>query len=108
MTGTFPDDVVAAVCRHMNGDHAGDNVLICRAFGGQPEATAATLVGLDGAGMDFVATVHDAEVPARVPFRAPVVERAQIRTEVVRLYHEACQRLGVAPRPATSHPGASG
>ena len=37
MTFRFDDDVVAAVLRHMNGDHVGDNLLIARGFSPEPD-----------------------------------------------------------------------
>ncbi|MDF5751769.1 DUF2470 domain-containing protein [Spongiactinospora sp. TRM90649] len=98
MTAVFSDDVVAAVTRHMNDDHGDDALLICRSLGGRPEATAARTTGVDSGGMDFAAVVDGAEVAVRVPFAAPITERAQIRLEVVRMYREACAALGVPPR----------
>ena len=100
MTGPFTPDVVGAVCRHMNDDHAEDSLLICRTLGGQPAATRARATGLDAEGMEFAVTVHDIEVPVRVPFAHRLTERVQIRQEVVRMYREACERLGLPPRPA--------
>jgi putative heme iron utilization protein len=82
----------------MNADHAADNVLICRALGGRPGATAAVMTGMDGEGIDFIAVVDGREVPVRVPFSRPLTERAEVRPEVVRMYREACAALGVAPR----------
>ncbi|MFG2012102.1 DUF2470 domain-containing protein [Micromonospora sp. NPDC048868] len=100
MTAPFGADVVAAVCRHMNDDHAADSLLICRTLGGQPAATRARATGLDAEGMEFAVTVDDIEVPVRVPFAHRLSERAQIRQEVVRMYREACARLGLPPRAA--------
>ena len=94
----FSPDVVAAVTQHMNDDHPDDALLIVRAFGGYPEATAARMTGLDGTAGEYSATVDGREVAVRIPWSQPLTERAQIRTEVVRLYREACARLGVAPR----------
>lgn len=96
----FGPEVVAAVSRHMNDDHPEDAVLICRTLGGCPGATRARTVGLDADGMDFAVTVDDIEVPVRIPFAYRLTERAEIRREVVRMYQEACERLGVPPRPA--------
>jgi hypothetical protein len=90
--------VVATVAAHMNNDHADDNVLIVRAFGGQPDATRAVMLGVDFEAVHFEATVGDRVVPVRVPFRRPITGRPEIRTEVTWLYHEACARLGVADR----------
>jgi putative heme iron utilization protein len=100
---TFPPEVVAAVARHMNDDHADDSVLICRALGGAPGTTAATMTGLDGDGLDFLATVDGVDRTVRVPFSRTLTERAEVRPEVVRLYQEACTVLGIEARPAASH-----
>ena len=100
MSAGFPPEVVAAVSRHMNDDHAGDALLICRTLGGRPDATAARTTGLDADGIDFAVTVGGIEVPVRIPFARRLTERAQIRREVVRMYQEACERAGVPPRAA--------
>lgn len=99
MNRTFGAEVVAAIARHMNTDHADDCVLICRALGGQPETRRATMRGYDGAGIDFVAETPHGTVGVRVPWSAPVTERTQVRVEVVRMYEQACAALGVDPRP---------
>lgn len=104
MTDTpFDQQVVDAVTGHMNGDHPEDNLLIVRALGEQPEATAAVMTGLDGAGGDWEATVDGAPVAVRVPWSRPLTERPEIRVEVVRMYQEACERLGVEPRQPGEH-----
>ena len=100
MTLRFDDDVVAAVLRHMNGDHVGDNLLIARAFSPEPDLIAATMTGFDGDGGDWLAEGADGDsVEVRVPWPGgPITERAAVRREVVALYDEACRRLGVEPR----------
>ncbi|MFY1703976.1 DUF2470 domain-containing protein [Micromonospora sp. WMMA1923] len=97
---TFGPEVVAGVSRHMNDDHAEDTLLIARTLGGCPQATRARTTGLDADGMDFAVTVDDIEVPVRIQFARRLTERAEIRHEVVRMYREACARLGLEPRPA--------
>ncbi|WP_233358849.1 DUF2470 domain-containing protein [Thermomonospora amylolytica] len=94
----FTAEVVEAVCRHMNEDHAEDSVLIVRTLGGQAEATAAVMTGLDADGIEFSAEVAGRPVPVRIPFAERLTERAQVRAEVVRMYHEARARLGLPPR----------
>lgn len=94
----FPPDVVAAIVGHMNDDHADDSLVICRAFGGVPDAERVTMTGLDGHGMDFVAVVPEGEVEVRVPWGEPLTERAQVRAEVVRLHAAACEALGLPNR----------
>ncbi|MFC5945559.1 DUF2470 domain-containing protein [Micromonospora harpali] len=96
----FDADTVRAVCRHMNADHADDSLLICRTLGGCPDATRARATGLDADGMDFAVAVAGIEVPVRIPFARRISERAEIRQEVVRMYEQACDALGVPPRSA--------
>jgi putative heme iron utilization protein len=94
----FPPEVVAQIAAHMNGDHADDNVLIVRALGGIPQATAARMSGLDADAMEFAAIVDGIEVPVRIPFPKRLSERRQVRVEAVRMYREACTTLGIDPR----------
>jgi putative heme iron utilization protein len=96
----FTSDVVAAVRRHMNDDHVEDSLLICRALGGVPKATAAEMVGMDAEGIDFVATVAGHPTPVRLAWSQRLSDRAQVRPEVIGMYREACEALGVAPRPS--------
>ncbi|MBL7257138.1 DUF2470 domain-containing protein [Paractinoplanes lichenicola] len=98
MTDPFPPEVIDQIARHMNDDHADDNVLIVRALGGMPTATAARMSGLDADAMEFKAVVDGIEVPVRVPFSERLTERRQVRAEAVRMYREACAALGVEPR----------
>jgi putative heme iron utilization protein len=98
MTDPFPPEVVAQIARHMNADHADDNVLIVRALGGIPSATAARMSGMDADAMEFAAVLDGIEVPVRIPFAERLTERAQVRAEAVRMYRDACTALGVDPR----------
>ncbi|WP_243228346.1 DUF2470 domain-containing protein [Microbacterium sp. CIAB417] len=102
MPHLFDADVVTAVLRHMNGDHADDNLLIARAFAAasDSEVTAARMTGFDGEAGVWRITRGDAEEELRVPWPGgPISERPAVRREVVALYDEACARLGVEPRP---------
>ncbi|WP_067604325.1 DUF2470 domain-containing protein [Nocardiopsis listeri] len=94
----FSPEVVDAVTRHMNDDHPEDTLVICRGLGGEPDATAARMVGLDAEGGDYVIIVDGTERTMRVPWGEKLTERAQIRWEVVRMYRESCLRLGLSPR----------
>jgi putative heme iron utilization protein len=94
----FTPEVVDQIAAHMNGDHAEDNVLICRAFGKEPAVSAARMSGMDADGMDFVAVVNGVDVPVRVPFSQRLTERRQVRAEAVRMYREACAELGLTRR----------
>lgn len=96
MADFLTDDVVAAVCSHMNDDHADDNVVIVRGVGGCPTARAATMVGMDLDGIDFDVVTDEGPATVRVPFAGSVEDRAQIRTEVVRLFEASRDLLGPA------------
>ncbi|MFC4060429.1 DUF2470 domain-containing protein [Planomonospora corallina] len=98
MSTPFTPDVVEAIKRHMNDDHADDALLIVRGLGGRPEATAARTAGVDAEAITFTAVSGGQEVAVRVPWGTTLTERAQVRREVVRLYREACAALGVPAR----------
>ena len=99
----FTPPVIEAVTAHMNTDHPEDNLLIARSLGGLPGAASATMVGLGPHGARFAAEVDGAVIEFDVPWAVPVTERATIRHEVVRMYHEACTALGVTPRGEGEH-----
>ena len=98
MSDPFTPEVVEQIAHHMNGDHSDDNVLIVRALGGIPAATAARMSGMDADAMEFAAVLDGIEVPVRVPFAERLTERRQVRAEAVRMYRESCALLGVTPR----------
>lgn len=95
---TFPPDVVEAVCRHMNDDHADDALLICRVLGGQPGAERVVTHGLDSEAMHFTAWTGETPTEVSVPFEEPVLERPQVRLAVVRMHERACDAAGLPRR----------
>lgn len=96
----FNERIITAAVDHMNLDHPEDSLLIVKALGDRPDATAAEVVTVDGVGIEFKAVVNDAEETVRVPWSTPITGRSQIRAEVIRMYHDACAALGVEPRSA--------
>ncbi len=102
VTHIFEPDVVAAVLRHMNDEHADDNFLIARAFAtaSDVQMTAAVMTDLDGDGGVWQITRAGVAEELRVPWPGgPISERPAVRREVVALYDAACEKLGVEPRP---------
>jgi hypothetical protein len=93
----FAPDVVAAVLGHMNDDHADDNLVIVRGHA-RPDASAAVMTDLDGAGGTWDATVDGEVVSVPIAWTEPAVERADLRREIVRLYDAALATLGLPPR----------
>ncbi|WAA65944.1 DUF2470 domain-containing protein [Microbacterium oxydans] len=102
MPHIFDADVIAAVLRHMNGDHTDDNLLIARAFA-EPagsEISDSVMTGFDGDGGVWEITVAGQSSELHVPWPGgPISDRPAVRREVVALYDAACARLGVEPRP---------
>ena len=96
---TFPAEVVDAILRHMNDDHTDDSLAIVRAFA-EPAATTATMTGLDSAGGTWDVTTDGSTRPVAIAWLGPVVERADIRREVVHLYDAAVEKLGLPARAA--------
>ncbi|WP_309104928.1 DUF2470 domain-containing protein [Microbacterium sp.] len=99
----FDSDVVSAVLRHMNGDHADDNLLIARAFADRAggEVSGAEMARFDGDGGTWQVTRSNgdtAEVTIAWPGGA-ISDRPSVRREVVAVYEAACARLGVKPQP---------
>jgi putative heme iron utilization protein len=89
-------EIVDAVRAHMNGDHAADNVVICRGVGGHPSTSEATMTGMDLDGIDFAVVADGTAGSVRIPFAdAPLRERAQVRAEVTRMFRESCELLGL-------------
>lgn len=85
----FAPKVIAAICHHMNTDHAADTLVICQGAGGRRAAASARMTGFDGEGADFAALVDGAEVPVRIAWATPLSERAEVRPEIVRLFTES-------------------
>lgn len=91
----FAPEVIAAITKHMNHDHTDDTLVICRGAGGHPGATAAVMDGFDATGADFTVTVDGAPVTTRIQWARALSERAEVRPEIVRLYHESREKLGL-------------
>ncbi|HIW61575.1 MAG TPA: DUF2470 domain-containing protein [Candidatus Stackebrandtia excrementipullorum] len=79
----------------MNEDHAADTLVMCQGVGGHTKASAARMVDFDGTGADFSVTVEGVEVPLRIAWERPLSERAEVRPEIVRIYHASREKLGL-------------
>ncbi|UBU14189.1 DUF2470 domain-containing protein [Nonomuraea gerenzanensis] len=95
MSTPFTADAVEAIKRHMNDDHADDGLIIVRGLGGRPDAQTALTSDVDAEAITF--TIDGGE-RVRVPWGETLTERAQVRKAVVRLYREACEKLGIPAR----------
>ncbi|MET0821818.1 MAG: DUF2470 domain-containing protein [Aeromicrobium sp.] len=96
---SFSPEVVGAILHHMNDDHTDDSLTIVRAFV-DPAADAATMTDVDAEGGTWDVVVDGLTRSHTVPWLGPVVERADIRREVVHLHDAAVAKLGLPAREA--------
>lgn len=79
----FSDVVVAAVCRHLDTDHAADVLRLAQVV--RPEATAARASSVDADGLTLLAETPSGEWTVRWGFSSPARERADLRARIVEL-----------------------
>ena len=97
---TAPPDPVAAhaasAVTHLNEDHADALLVIARALGGYPDATAAHCSGLDRRGIDLAVHTPRGRAATRVGFGQALTESSQLRAATVELTHRARAAAGLA------------
>lgn len=80
------EEVVSAVCRHMNEDHAADLLVMV----GRDDVATARVTGLDPQALHVVADLHSgATEEIALPWPGPLRSRADIRTYVVEMHNRA-------------------
>lgn len=97
--GDASSDALAAVApslvSHLDNDHGGSLVLLCRAFGGQPDASSARLAGIDQHGMDLLVVTPKGRESVRLNFGHPVSTAEEVRRELATMARGARFKLGV-------------
>lgn len=92
------DDVVTAVCKHMNDDHAAETLEMAQAVA--DNIVSAECTGLDAHSLRISAVTADqTKVSLRIAWMRPLADRADIRLQVVELYHD----LAKTPVPSGEH-----
>ncbi len=76
---------------HLNGDHADALVAMARAFGGYPDASAATCTGVDRYGLDLRVATPRGVAYTRVGYRAPIGSIDELRSATADLTRRARQ-----------------
>jgi len=80
-------EVEVAVCSHMNQDHASETLAMAQAVA--DNVVRAECTGLDAHSLRISAqTADDVNVTLRIAWLRPLVDRADIRHQVVELYHD--------------------
>ncbi len=88
---------------HLNTNHAEELLLVARAFGGHPDATAARAQHADAGGVDLVLDTPAGQTPARIDFDEAVANFPDgFRVAFVRLARAA--RTTVGPAAETTQP----
>jgi hypothetical protein len=93
--GDAPLDDAArrAILRHMNGDHAVDNLVIVQA-NGAATAVAATMTEIDAIAGVWLAQLDGGDVAqVVVPWTSPLEDRRSARAQIVEVHEAARARL---------------
>lgn len=85
----FDDDVVQAISQYMNSNQPDINLQIVQVHGNLPKATAAELVDIGGATVEFRATVDGEAHSVTIPWARAITRREHIRRELMELYETA-------------------
>ena len=89
----FAPDVVERVAGYMHGTPAASVLLIAKVVGGDPDATAARIVGFDTEALLILATVvegeGEGEVEVRIPWPAPALTRGDVKDRLFLLLDQA-------------------
>lgn len=78
-------EAVQYITAHMNDDHADANLTFVQRLAGLPEATGASMVGVDRYGMTFQVVTPDRPRLARVAFPEPLTAAEQAEPSVIGL-----------------------
>jgi putative heme iron utilization protein len=89
MADALTPDVSDRICKHMNEDHAEAVTLYAKVFGGASDATAATMIRIDAAGMDLAAQVNGDEMPVRVTFDHELQDSEDAHQTLIALVKQA-------------------
>lgn len=90
--GAWADPIAphaAAIVAHMNGDHADTLVLYAHELLGAPDATAATMLGVDAAGFDLRLETPAGPRVVHVPFGGTLATPDEVRRALVAMARRA-------------------
>ena len=93
MSAILPAEASAAICEHMNEDHADSIADYARRFACLDGVTAARMTGIDAEGMDLAVEMGDRTVAARVVFDHVLGDAADARDTLI-----AMARAAAAPQ----------
>lgn len=97
MSEVLTPEVIEGVRRHMNGEHRDDALRIVRGLSNLANAQSASLADLTPDAAVFEAMVDDTPTRVAIAWERPIVERMDIRLDIVRMHTQACEALGIEP-----------
>lgn len=104
--GAAAPDPIAAVARsavaHLNADHADALMIMARALGGHPDATAATCTAADRFGLDLSVDTPRGRATSRIGYAAPLRAADGLRAATVELARRA--RSSAPPSSSRKRP----
>jgi len=92
MSDAFSPEISDRICKHMNDDHADAIALYARAFGQEPDTTAAKMLKIDAQGMDLAVQVDDTTKPVRIAFDHELQNAEDAHHTLVEMVKQARQR----------------
>jgi putative heme iron utilization protein len=90
---TFPAEVSARICRHMNQDHSDAVLLYAQGLAGLRTATAAQMEAIDCEGMDLVVWAGEEQTAIRIEFQSPLGGSQDAHRHLVDLVQQARHQL---------------
>lgn len=87
--GRLPDDLLARIVSHMNGDHTAALLGYAHGPGGRPDVERATLVDLDARGLDLRVESGGVSGTLRVPFPSTLTCVEDVRPALMEMAREA-------------------
>jgi putative heme iron utilization protein len=85
MNQSLTEGALAAMCEHMNEDHADAVLSYALAYAKVRDARSATMTALDARGFDLLVETADGPRAARVDFDRTVVDAEDAKQTLIRL-----------------------
>jgi putative heme iron utilization protein len=89
METKLTSDDTAAICRHMNEDHADAVAAYARVYGKIAQAVSAEMIAMDGEAMELGIETGDGRVVARIPFDHRLTDTADARETLIKMARQA-------------------
>lgn len=93
MERALTPEAAAAICRHMNDDHADAIAGYARTFGGVDDVSAAEMLSLDAAAMELGVERPSGKVVCRIVFDHPLTDSADARDTLIAMAKQSASNV---------------